>query len=169
MRKTDHIRKGVLIRIIVVLLSLSGVNVACGSLDEEGSSQSGSAMNSSPMVVYTINGRVVTVEGLPLERIQIELPVLSETDGTVERTDTVYTDKEGQFVMSRISSPKEQTFKIIANDVFHPENKTFYETDTTVVTFSMNDLYNAGIRGSWDSGKVEKTISIILKKRELIQ
>lgn len=168
MRKIEAIRfsRGIWIR--AGLLLFLGISFACDSSDSMDVSYASSIASGSPSVVYTINGKV-TQDGLPAENVFVGVFVLYEENGNVEQSDTLYTDKEGLVTFVRTDTPRDHIFNIITKDrggslILRP-----FETDTTVVRFTMNDLYEAGIRGPWDSGKVEKSVHIKLRKRGLSQ
>lgn len=160
MKKITDIHVNGRIRIVAGLLILLGFGIACDSSDDDDLL----GLQSEASAVYTIKGEVTTFDERPIKNIFVEVSISYDQRNYIERSDTLYTDNNGQFKFVSSNVPRGQTFKIITKDIDGIKNLGYFETDTIVVRFSMNDLTTAGIHGSWDSGITEKDIKIKLKE-----
>ena len=136
---------------LVGLLSLLGF-AGCGQ-DEEGVVEYG-----SPHADYKIKGKVTNEAEVPLSDIQVEIQFDSYPNAN-----TIKSNKQGEFEWKETLFPRSQTIKVITTDIDGEANGGAFESDTTEVIFTREDLKGGG--GSWYEGSAEKSIQIKLKEK----
>ncbi len=137
---------------ILALLGLSSCN-----------SEPGAEMYGSPHANFTIKGKVVNQENMPIPDIEIKCLVEHHGDNRswFDTIPAVSTDPAGAFHCQFEEFPTNK-LRIIATDVDGPQNGS-YEKDSTDLPLSDNDY--KGNTGSWFKGSVEKEINFNLKRK----
>lgn len=127
-------------------------------------SEPGAAMYGTPHADFTIKGKVVNQENMPIPDIEIKCLVEHHGDNRhwFDTIPAVSTDPAGVFHCQFEEFPTDK-LRIIATDIDGPQNGS-YEKDSTNLTLSSDDY--KGNTGSWFKGSVEKEIKFNLKRKD---
>lgn len=121
-------------------------------------------MYGTPHANFTIKGKVVNEENMPIPDIEITCLVGHQGDNKSE-FDTippVSTSPTGTFSCQFEEFPTDK-LRIIATDIDGTRNGS-YEKDSTDLALSSDDY--KGDKGDWFNGSVEKKINFNLKRKE---
>ncbi len=132
--------------VLAVLLSLLGFTTAC----DNGESP---VEYGVPYATFIVSGNVkdeATNDNIPDIRV-------------VLNTDTAYTDASGNYEVSCVEFPDDQTFVVAFKDVDGTANGE-YEANEQTVEF-INPVFS-GSSKSWYSGDTEKELNVKLKEKE---
>ena len=119
-------------------------------------------MYGTPHANFTIKGKVVNDESMPIPDIEIKCLVEHHGDNRswFDTIPAVSTSSAGTFTYQFEEFPTDK-LRIIATDSDGPQNGS-YEKDSTDLTLSDNDYKG---RDGWYRGTVEKEINFNLKKK----
>ena len=128
------------------------------------SCEPGAAMYGTPYANFTIKGKVVNEESIPVPDIEIKCLVEYHGDNRswFDTIPTVSTSAAGTFHCQFEEFPTNK-LRIIATDIDGPRNGS-YEKDSADLTLTGNDY--KGNKGNWFKGSVEKEIKFNLKRKE---
>ena len=132
--------------VLAVLLSLLGFATAC----DNGESP---VEYGVPYATFIVSGNVkdeVTNNNIPDVRV-------------VLNTDTAYTDASGNYEVSCVEFPEDQTFIVAFKDV---DGTTNGEYDSIEQTVEFVNPEFSGSSKSWYSGDTEKELNVKLKTKE---
>lgn len=139
-------------------------------------------MYGTPTAYYAVKGKVVDTKGKPLAGIQVTVPrfhysfvqrtgvILEQPQGTRILNDTVRIDNQFQ------QTGSEGTFEWYVSEFPYDTLRADLKftdvdglpphvlTDSVQITFLRKELKNGD--GDWDEGKVEKKITVTLKKED---
>lgn len=127
-------------------------------------SEPGATMYGTPHADFTIKGKVINQENMPIPDIEIKCLVEHHGDNRhwFDTIPAVSTDPAGVFHCQFEEFPTDK-LRIIATDIDGPKNGS-YEKDSTNLTLSSDDY--KGNTGSWFKGSVEKEIKFNLKRKD---
>jgi len=144
------------------LLGFSGMVSGCGASTHEEPCAYG-----TPYAEYDIKGAVTDTESRrPLEGIRV---VIHHPEENPQLIDTLYTDREGKYVISDQHQhvfPTAGIMLIRAEDIDSAEGGGFYgEKDIRIEV--ANDDFKGG--EGWFEGKLEREVNIALERMEPVE
>ena len=155
MKNSNHKLLKVANWLLAGILALLGFS-ACNDDEEQPD------MYGTPHANFTIKGKVVNDESMPIPDIEIKCLVEHHGDNRswFDTIPAVSTSSAGTFTYQFEEFPTDK-LRIIATDIDGPQNGS-YEKDSTDLALSDNDYKG---RDGWYRGTVEKEINFNLKKK----
>lgn len=146
--KTSLFRKSnAVIRLLLSVLGFGAV-YSLNSCEDNGAAEYG-----TPTATFKVMGTVKSEQtSNPVSNIRV-----------VMGYDTTFTDESGNYQVSNVDFPDDQTFLLEFKDIDGETNGAYQPLDTMV---EFTDPEFSGGSGAWDSGETEKEVNVNLKDTE---
>lgn len=140
------------------ILSILGF-AAC---DEIGNQE---CMYGTPTLDFQLKGTVTTEDDKPLEGIQVIVRKAWNNQDFPKGADTLYTNAQGEFATSKITTSGINEQKVYFNDVDGEKNGGTFKSDSVL----LRELDRKPVKkgdNSWYQGEYEMTVSVKLSPAE---